>query len=197
MHDPENRSVFFIMKTKKCKECNEVKLLSEFYKHKMMVDGHLNICKVCKRKYQNIYLDNNRERVNEYVRNHFRNNKEYYHTSATKWKMNKRKTDPLFRLKDNIWSNIKGSFTRKVNGKFKTSKNSEEILGCSIGELIIHLESQFKDGMTIENHGTWEIDHIIPLKTAKTKNDIIRLNHYTNLQPLWMEENRRKAGNIK
>ena len=51
--------------------------------------------------------------------------------------------------------------------------------------------------MTIENHGTWEIDHIIPLKTAKTKNDIIRLNHYTNLQPLWMEENRRKAGNIK
>ena len=36
----------------------------------------------------------------------------------------------------------------------------------------------------------WDIDHITPLSTAMTEDDMIKLNHYTNLQPLCSYINR-------
>ena len=54
--------------------------------------------------------------------------------------------------------------------------------------------------MTLENHGhgvgKWNIDHIIPISFAKTEEEIYKLNHYTNLQPLWWEENMAKGKKI-
>ena len=43
----------------------------------------------------------------------------------------------------------------------------------------------------------WDVDHIIPISTAVTEDDVIRLNHYTNLQPLCSYHNRFiKSNNI-
>lgn len=56
-------------------------------------------------------------------------------------------------------------------------------------QLTLHLESQFKEGMTWENYGDWHIDHITPLVNAKRPEDVIKLNRLKNLQPLWAEEN--------
>ena len=50
--------------------------------------------------------------------------------------------------------------------------------------------------MSWENHGKWHIDHIIPLSTANTEEDILNLCHYTNLQPLWAEDNIKKSNKI-
>jgi hypothetical protein len=50
--------------------------------------------------------------------------------------------------------------------------------------------------MSWDNHGEWHIDHIIPLSSAKNENDVYTLCHYTNLQPLWAEENLRKSNKI-
>jgi hypothetical protein len=43
--------------------------------------------------------------------------------------------------------------------------------------------------MSFDNYGQWHIDHIIPLATAKTEQDVYTLSHYTNLQPLWAKDN--------
>lgn len=87
------------------------------------------------------------------------------------------------------------------NTNTQKSSKSEDILGCSFEEFKSHLESQFESWMTWDNHGnpkdgifepnkTWDIDHIIPLSSATTTDDIIKLNHYTNLRPLCTYNNR-------
>jgi len=59
-----------------------------------------------------------------------------------------------------------------------------------------HFESLFTNGMCWNNMGQWHIDHIIPLSTAITEEDVIRLCHYTNLQPLWAEDNLKKSNKL-
>ena len=80
------------------------------------------------------------------------------------------------------------------------TKNSKtyEILGCTFEEFKQHLESKFELWMNWDNHGLyngienygWDVDHIIPISTATTEEDVIRLNHYSNLQPLCSHINR-------
>ena len=98
--------------------------------------------------------------------------------------------DPLFRLKCNFRANLARSFQRR--DKLKYFK-SEEILGCSIVEFIKYIENKFEAGMTLENHGEWHFDHIIPISTAKTEEEVIKLSHYTNFQPLWAKDNLTKS----
>jgi hypothetical protein len=58
-------------------------------------------------------------------------------------------------------------------------------------ELKEHFERQFSKGMTWENYGDlWEIDHVVPLATAKTVIDVLALNHFTNLRPRLVALNR-------
>jgi hypothetical protein len=66
--------------------------------------------------------------------------------------------------------------------------NTSVILGCEWETLKLHVESLFKLGMSWDNYGEWQIDHIVPCFTANNEDELIRLNHYTNLQPLWKSE---------
>ena len=61
-----------------------------------------------------------------------------------------------------------------------------------------HLESKFTDGMSWDNHTThgWHIDHIIPLSSAKTLEEVEKLCHFSNLQPLWAIDNLLKGGRV-
>jgi hypothetical protein len=110
-----------------------------------------------------------------------------------KWQNNKRKKDKLFMMRKDISSRIRESFT--INGFRKKSK-TKEILGCSSGFFCAYIEARFQDGMSWANRNEWHIDHIIPHSKAKTKKDVIRLNHYTNLRPLWARDNLIKADNL-
>ena len=76
------------------------------------------------------------------------------------------------------------------------NKKTEEILGCDFVFIKNYLESKFIDGMSWDNYGKWHVDHIIPLSSAKTEEDVYKLCHYTNLQPLWCEENLKKGTKI-
>ena len=106
---------------------------------------------------------------------------------------NKKNTDPLFKLKCNIRNLIGISIKR--TGYSKTSK-TYEILGCSYEEFKIHLENQFTEGMTWENQGKWHMDHIYPVSLATDEEHLIKLNHYTNYQPLWAVDNLKKGNKI-
>ena len=91
---------------------------------------------------------------------------------------------------------------------FKKLSKTHIILGCTFEEFKDHIESQWESWMTWENYGnpkdgiyepnkTWDIDHNIPSCSATTEEEIIRLNHYTNLKPLCTYHNRWvKSGNI-
>jgi len=69
------------------------------------------------------------------------------------------------------------------------SKGTKDLLGCSFEIAFKHIERQFIKGMSWENRSEWHIDHIIPLASAKTEEELIKLCHYTNLQPLWAVDN--------
>ena len=83
----------------------------------------------------------------------------------------------------------------KSKSKVK-NKKTEEILGCDYMFIKDYLETKFTEGMSWENYGKWHIDHIIPLFSAKTDEEIYKLCHYTNLQPLWGEDNLKKGKKI-
>ena len=69
-----------------------------------------------------------------------------------------------------------------------------EYLGCDILTFRHHLESKLIDGMTWDNYGEWEIDHIIPIKyNNPTLDEVIARLHWTNTQPLWKRDNASKS----
>ena len=136
------------------------------------------------------YYEKNPEKKKEHWRNK-RQSKSFKKRKALA-RARRRKTDPLYAFKHKVCSTINKNLKR--NGYTKRSK-SLEILGCSWSEFYKHIESQFTEGMNWNNRGFygWHLDHIIPLASAKTEEDIIRLNHYTNLQPLWAKDNMEKS----
>lgn len=102
---------------------------------------------------------------------------------------NVRKLSNYYRVQLNRYLETKGRTTM-------------EILGCSFEELEKHIEDQFVDGMSWENWGkinkekqTWNIDHYYPLAKAQTEKEVMILNHYSNLQPLWAVDNIKKSSN--
>jgi 5-methylcytosine-specific restriction endonuclease McrA len=78
------------------------------------------------------------------------------------------------------------------------TKTHLELLGCDVETLKKHFESKFRDGMTLENHGEWQVDHIIPISKINFDDEtsINKILNYTNLQPLWKEENKIKYNKI-
>ena len=70
--------------------------------------------------------------------------------------------------------------------------------GFSKRKFVNYLEGKFLEGMTWDNYGFhgWHIDHIIPISLGKTLEEIKELCHYTNFQPLWADDNKKKSNKI-
>jgi len=149
------------------------------------------------------YYENNQESIKQYridnkdkikhdIKQWFLKNKGYWKN----YYVQKRKNDPLFKLKNNIYSSIYKSLKKK---NFRKNSSTEKILGCTLNEFKLHIEKQFEPWMNWNNRGNknvtesntfWDIDHIIPISSAQTEEDVIKLNHYTNLRPLCSFNNR-------
>jgi hypothetical protein len=134
-----------------------------------------------------LYYQNNIEKERERRKQYYHKNKETERKKNNDWKKNNLKTDPLERMKKNIRDRIREYLT----GENK-SKRTFDIIGLDKEKFKSYIENKFTEGMTWENYGKWHLDHIKPLYLSENEEDLIKLNHYTNLQPLWSEDNLKK-----
>ena len=166
---------------KKCIKCEELKQLDMFYKHKAYKDGHRNLCIECCKQSSNMY-----KKQTGYNSIYNKKNKEVFKNKA-KVRYN---TDINYRL----CSILRKRLNRAIKGNYKIGSAVSD-LGCSIEDFKKYFESMFLEGMTWDNYGKWHIDHIKPLSSFNLNNpdEFKTAVHYTNLQPLWAEDNLKKS----
>jgi hypothetical protein len=168
-------------------------------------------------EYDKNYRESNKEKINQKLRNWRNSNKEkvkkhYLNSKETNKKYiennidkvrerrnnyfrTRKSNDPLFKLSCNLRTLI---YTSLMNSGYSKNTKSYEILGISFEELLLYFESLFEDWMSWDNYGKyngeykygWDIDHKTPLYSAKNEEELIKLNHFTNLQPLCSKINR-------
>lgn len=136
--------------------------------------------------YGRKYREKNRLELNKKQRNNYPINKAKINLAIKI----KKQSNNLFRMKTKIVSVISNAFRYK---KFNKKMRTQEILGCTYEQFVVHIEKQFTKDINWNNRSKWHLDHIVPLSTAKTIEDIEKLNHHTNIRPLLASENIRKS----
>ena len=181
-----NRDSNFIYKKvefKFCTTCGIEKEIDFFPIRKDTKDGYRNQCVDCFKSKS--YLSK------KYYK---QKNKKLIREKDLLYRKERMSNDPLYRAKIDARNIIRKALSE--NGYSKKSK-TEEILGCSFIEFKKHIESLFLENMSWENRNEWHIDHIIPLAFAENEKELLLINHYTNLQPLWAFDNQLKSDNIE
>lgn len=159
-----------------------------------------------KEKVKNYYRDTKNKRA-EYQKQHYlkniENKKQYYKDNKEKILEDRKvyfkkqyHSDSLFKLRCCVRAMINNSFKNK---RFRKNSKTQNILGCSFEEFKQYLELHFESWMNWDNKSNnivtepntyWDVDHIIPISTAQTEEDVVKLNHYTNLRPCCAYYNR-------
>jgi hypothetical protein len=138
------------------------------------------------------YHDKNKEERNAKSRAYQQQHREKRRAYVTEYERTRRQKDPLYKF----FHSIRSQAVRVVKqvGLGKKPTNTFKWVGCSPEELKAHIESLFLEGMTWDNYGRhgWHIDHIRPVSSFKPE-EWERINHYTNLQPLWAKDNLSKS----
>lgn len=111
------------------------------------------------------------------------------------WYRKKRREDMNYRIAGSLRSRLRAATYAQLKGKSPKKGSAIENLGCSMEEFLLHLSSQFQLGMSWDNYGEWHIDHVLPLSgfDLSAPEQVKKVCHYTNLQPLWAEDNVRKG----
>lgn len=173
------------------KEAKKIKRKEYYQIHKTeeLKYYHQNKKEILKKRkiYRQLRKEENKKYGKEYRATH---KKEH----AEKEKI-RRNNNLDYRISSNLRTRL--GIAIKNNQK---SGSAVKDLGCSIPELKTHLESKFQKGMSWENWSIygWHIDHIKPLSSfnLSDKKEFLKACHYTNLQPLWAEENLKKNNKI-
>lgn len=185
-----------IKKTKQWNENNKEKLkeIKRKYNKKFRLQNP---------DYSKKYYKSNNEKINsqkqKWVEKNINYQKEYREVNKehiSKKYAERLQKDFVFKYSHNIRNLIRGSFKRGCKGVYKKGLKTESVLGCSIDFFIEYISDKFKKGMTLQNHGKWHLDHIIPVSSAINEDELIKLNHYTNFQPLWSKDNLKKGSKI-
>lgn len=140
------------------------------------------------------WYNENKDKWNNYIKEYREKNVEKIREIKRNYEKTRKANDPLYKLINNFRTAI-----YQVLKENNIQKNGHyfEVLGYSPDELIIHLENQFKDGMTWDNYGEWHVDHIKAIASYNIQeigdSEFMECWSLDNLQPLWGEENIRKG----
>ena len=144
------------------------------------------------RKYDRKYRQENKEIVRAIDRRRNKTEKrKNWEKNYTKIRMEE---EPLFAFSQRIRVAVSMAFKKR---NYTKKSKTFEIIGITCEELFEYIESLFLQGMTWDNKDQWHIDHIVPISFAKTEEQVIKLNHYSNLRPLWAKDNLRRGNRVK
>ena len=189
------------VETKVCNDCRKEKAVTDFDKRTDRDNRPSPYCKPCRKLRQNAHNGLPDARAKNIQRGTI------YHQAhrlrlAAACKQWRDKIRDLYGVSYNtlhkrqsVQHRLRQNIRKRLYGSLIGGLRTPDLLGCSLDELKAHLESRFSDGMSWDNYGAWEIDHIRPL-SAFDLTDLAQLRgacHFLNLQPLWKADNRRKA----
>lgn len=183
-----------VVSEKTCGCCKVIKPNTEFNKEARRIDGLTSYCKECRQNVSRKYYKNNSKAIKKKWLNYYYSHKKEIFEKRKPKQSNRLKSDPLFMLKRRLRNRLYYALQKK---SWKKNTQFSEYIGCSLEQLKEHIEKQFVTGMSWANQGEWHIDHIIPLDSAKTPEELYVLSHYSNLQPLWAKDNLSKGTKIK
>lgn len=149
------------------------------------------------REYVKTWNEKNKEHRKQYLKEYREKNIDSIRKTKRVYEKNRKASDPLYKLISNfrtaIYQVLKESNVEKNRHYF-------DILQYTPEELIIHLESQFKDAMSWDNYGEWHVDHKLPITSFNIEEmgdkEFMKCWALENLQPMWGEENIRKSNKI-
>lgn len=146
-----------------------------------------------KNQYFKEYYVKNKARKTAYSKDYYKDNKPVIVQKVAAYQRKRTAEDIAYALRRSV--RARTSFAIRNLGA-GLSQSSMNLIGCSAEALKAHLESQFLDGMNWDNRSLWHIDHITPLSSATTRQELEALCHYSNLQPLWAVDNLRKGASM-
>ena len=197
------------MEMRTCKKCLATKPLTSEYFPPTKVHWFTKICRECTYKRWNSWNRDNKHKLKETRKKYYNNNKQkwkkYADNLSEETKQNikkaknkldkeKRQSNSLYKLKKQIKSLV---YNYTIGKGFLKSTKTFEIVGCTAEELQRYLQQTAIKHYGFFNKNTpYHIDHIIPIASAKTQEEVLKLNHYSNLQYLTPEDNLRKGAKI-
>ena len=177
---------------KACTRCKRVLGTAEFHKDSSKKDQLSRYCRMCNHLKCKEYYKNNKIELNKRRAPYWKQYKQMHKIRRNARERERKLTDPIFKLvcntRNRLWMALKN------NRRFHRTSS---LLGCSYPELKAYIENKFSPGMSWENYGRtgWHLDHIRPCASFDLTKEAEQKQcfHYTNLQPLWAEENLKKS----
>ncbi len=189
----------------RCKQCESERGKKYHIKNKEKKQSYLKEYHIKNKEKIKEYRINNKEKIQSYKKEYYIKNREKKLSRMTEYNIenrerrneyerNRKLNNPIYKLSINVRKRL-GKYLKTAG--ITKNKKTFDIVGCSPPKLKDYLEKQFVVGMSWDLVGKHiHIDHIIPLSSAKTKEEIYKLCHYTNLQPLWAEDNLAKSNKL-
>ena len=189
---------------RRCTKCDSIKPFEDYTTQKAGFMGRRSQCRICDNEYDKEYQSKTNSRVKrdkspeakKYRKQYIAENKDWWRKYEREYRSSRKQEDMFFKIKSNLSSRLSDLIKNRIIGQ-----RTVELLGCDKDTFLQHLESQFTEGMTWENYGLkgWHVDHIMPISSYDLTNEdeVKKACHYTNLQPLWWQDNLEKGDKIR